>query len=341
MLQSDVKIGESFTVALPKEDLSTDSKEIASPEVSQSSVIEVEKVTFENFDQEVHQDGVKMGESFTIASSKDVLSTDAKEIVTSEVPVNEVERATFENVEQEQEVHRSGLIMDESITIASPNEVLSQETKQIAVPEISQASVLQIEKVLSLPLPDHNVSMPEMMDISMIENEKAETCVKEILSEAIITQEIPPSLQIEMPEIQEISSSPVTSPAQVIESEKKEISPVKFTSSDVTGEQPSKAELSYHNIDEFPFKILPAEEKVQVTPTEKRQESPLTIAAVIAKSRSPSKKDENVFVEKMESSIEVQFKMPAAPVFKQSDVPSDEEFKTCGSSCKNHLKSTV
>lgn len=46
----------------------------------------------------------------------------------------------------------------------------------------------------------------------------------------------------------------------------------------------------------------------------------------------------NTFFDTMESRFDVEFKMPAVPVFKsQSDVSKDEEFKTCGSSCKKTI----
>lgn len=48
-----------------------------------------------------------------------------------------------------------------------------------------------------------------------------------------------------------------------------------------------------------------------------------------------NRRNENVFTDKIQSRLEVQFKAPATPVFKpQNDGPIDEEFKTCASSCK-------
>lgn len=46
-------------------------------------------------------------------------------------------------------------------------------------------------------------------------------------------------------------------------------------------------------------------------------------------------RNENVFTDKIQSRFDVQFKAPAAPVFKQQNFGiNDEEFKSCGSSCK-------
>lgn len=50
------------------------------------------------------------------------------------------------------------------------------------------------------------------------------------------------------------------------------------------------------------------------------------------------KRSDNVFVDKLEGQLDVQFKLPSAPVFKQPlDGYSNEEFSACGSSCKKKI----
>jgi hypothetical protein len=79
----------------------------------------------------------------------------------------------------------------------------------------------------------------------------------------------------------------------------------------------------------------------QQQPEPQRQQTPSpSVAKSPAVEKSPSslqKLSENFFMDTMESRLDVEFKMPAAPVLKQqpSDEFKDEDFKTCGSSCKN------
>lgn len=100
-------------------------------------------------------------------------------------------------------------------------------------------------------------------------------------------------------------------------------------------------EISYRNIDEgsrslsssmvnsttnvvsSPVSSLPPAN--EVVPKTEEFKAPMSVKA------------DNVFVDKMESSFDVQFKTPFVPVFKPQNSSGDfgdDEFKTCGSSCK-------
>lgn len=274
--------------------------------------------TIEKVEQEIQQNIHKMGESFIIssqpkASSTEPSSTEPKEIMTPEVS-------------------RSSIIEVEKVLSPSSQEFIpSQEVSPL---QDLTPSIVESEKIASVqefsPSQDQNVSITEMMDISIAETKEVETSVKENLPITVSLEHLSPLQQIEQPEAQELPD--ISSKPEVIATEEKNISPTEIVTPDEVGVPQSELEVSYHNIDEISFEKLPVKENLEA---EKPQQSSPTVTAEAIKSPSPSKKAENVFVEKMESSIEVQFKMPAAPVFKQSDVPSDEEFKTCGSSCKN------
>ena len=383
----DVNLGESFTFGSPKEDSTEVTQEVATPEVLQSSVIEVEKVLSPPV-QEVNPltavaplqkamqlqvedvSMVEMMETSTIEAERVAAykqeippAVEAQsEIVRSPIKASEVKEVSpipvkakseiklLPAAEAQSEIARSPIEASEvkevsPIPVKAKSEIkplpAAEAQSMIARSSIEASEVKEVSPILVEAQSEIKLlpaaEAPSEIASSPIEASEVKA-VSPIIGEA--PSEIARSSPIETSEVKENLSVPVTllTPPVKVTAEEKEILSTEVSSPDVIRKSPPVMEQSFKNIDEISHEKMAVKQNKEMTVSsvEKNQQSP---PAEVVKSSSLSKSSENVFVEKMENPIEVQFKMPSAPVFKQSGVPSDEEFK-CGSSCKNILKST-
>jgi hypothetical protein len=149
----------------------------------------------------------------------------------------------------------------------------------------------------------------------------------------------------EIPAVEEFA--PVPSPQKIQHESPQKVESPRATTPELASTQlPQTPETEaeepvYHNIDERSFNksLSNANQTFDAEPPTKEpslteQKSLPSPVKEHQKSPESFKKSENFF-EQMESRFDVEFKMPAAPVFKPQQQPTiEEQFSTCGTSCK-------
>lgn len=136
-----------------------------------------------------------------------------------------------------------------------------------------------------------------------------------------------PEVVSEIPEEKCVDTKVDVTPQILEPSTQDETTPTKDSNEDTnkTELEVQEPEITYRNIDE------PMDYETSPDNSSKDQESLDTPNQSI----EPPSTTNNVFVDKIENTFDVEFKMPSAPVFKQPyDNYSNEEFKACASSCK-------
>lgn len=305
-----------------------------------------------------HEELIKVEE--TDRSLKDkTITDDSKEtsIVENEIPIVEIsEKNTSITEEETSIINEATLIIEKDASIS--------ESVVNEIPEVSEEKASENPEEVAEPAITSPVVSPTQ---SIVPEDQQATFEVAAASETFVQE---PTLEHERLE----SPKPVLPPAPVtVEAYKVEQSQFQ-ESSDVEMKELEEfeesedismreVEESYHNIDEMTSSRL--SKSFSHTPRESLGRELKTTTSLDTndiKASSETKNDVksafevlsneksafeisnigrsstelgNIFTEKVESSFDVQFKMPSVPVFKQQlDGFTDTDFTSCGGSCK-------
>lgn len=264
-----------------------------------------------------------------------------------EIPFEKTEIPIKEKIAQLQDQLEKSMTDDEALQVSLMTEVEALQTspvKEVEVPQASPIPTVEDPQISFVPVE------PSSVLASTIDNQS--NALNKSAKEFELTVEKKPA-ESTLNEILDIAS-PNASDVNQVHSQDTSFPDTTFKASPVTPESPveNQTEKSPQSTtlsnNSTTVKELYGDQLDTSTPTvaselstpetvkvdENKQMSERTVQNITL----PSVKVNNTFFDTMESRFDVEFKMPAVPVFKsQSDVPKDDEFKTCGSSCKKTI----
>lgn len=319
------------------------------PDVSGVQEVHQGDKTFDTTQQEasgVKEEPPKLpGPSVVVTAAEEIPDTSASEIESREV-------REFEEIEKrEADLHET-----EAANEPTERENLAEPEAEVSYRNIDESFHASADKTLNAEEQQAAELLPSPVDGQPQPSDEFPSAVEELASPSPVNEPASPSVGANFPLTPTADNFPLPWAGERFPTSaagRKFASPPvgkKFPSSPVAehfptrpvGEQVVNKILSPLSVDpQFPSsseaREVPSSSEVPQSSFEHSFEASKSASPAVAQFQPPA-----VFVEKMESRLDVQFKVPAAPVFKQPDLGlKDEDFGTCGSSCKNSIKTTT